>query len=73
MSWQLSEYPGASALGFFFCAWDSSGQVCCDLRMFVCRCGCDEGVVGFVDDFAVEDRHLAFDVFEFFRRDGVEV
>jgi hypothetical protein len=41
--------------------------------MFVCRSGGDEGVVVFVDDPAVEDGHLAFDVFEFFGRDGVEV
>ncbi len=33
----------------------------------------DEGVVVFVDDFAVEDGHLAVDVFEFFGGDGVEV
>ena len=35
--------------------------------------GCDEGVFVFVDDFAVEDGHLAFDVFEFFGWDRVEI
>ena len=34
---------------------------------------CDEGVVVFVDDFAFEEGHFTFDVFEFFGRDGVEV
>jgi len=30
-------------------------------------------VVVFVDDLAVEDGHFALDVFEFFRRNGVQV